>query len=142
MAKRFRGNYESYLTSYYKQTEKLKRKGRTMYDDRPYSRTEFETMYRATRNDLIEEVKEGKRKTVGNVTQNIVRKQAYEFTDKQAKAMSTAAELTGQKLTYTQIRTGEFDWEQIKQARKDLLSAGIKKKEVALIIAQTYFGSD
>lgn len=141
MATKFRGQYEAYKREYALQQAKLRRKGYEMYSPR-YSELEFSTMYVAKRNEFKELIKEGKRKQIGNITQSLVREQAYEFSSSQAKAMKEAAKVTNQDLTYTQIRKGQFDWSKISADRSTLIGAGVSKADVAIIIAQTYFGSE
>lgn len=136
-----RANYESYKKTYRKKQNTLTKKGLQMYDSM-LTKSEFEAVYEATRNDLKQLVKEGKRKVVGNVTQTIVTEQTYEYTQKQGKALQKYAEATGQNLTQQQIRAGQLDWDVLRDAQIELKELGYSKEEVRTIIGQEYFGSE
>ena len=135
-----KANYESYKTAYRKKQNMLTKKGLQMYDQM-LTKSEFEAVYEATRNDLKQLVKEGKRKVIGNVTQTIVTEQTYEYTQKQGKALAKYAEETGQNLTQQQIRAGELDWSMLEDRQIELKQLGIKGKELQFIIGQEFFGS-
>lgn len=135
-----RANYDSYKAAYRKQQNKLTSKGLAMYD-RMYTKSEFEAVYEATRNDLKELVRKGKRKVIGNVTQTIVTEQAYEYSQKQGKALAQYAKETGQKLTQQQIRAGQIDWSMLEDRQYELKEAGLKSGDISLIIGQEFFGS-
>lgn len=138
--KKSKAKYPAYVKSYGTQQDKLLKKGLSMRSPM-LSQREFEAVYAATRNDLAQDVKMGKRKVIGNVTQNIVRSQAYSYSPKQAKAMMKAAEVTGQKLSYTQIRAGQFDWTQINQSYMNMLEKGMSMAAIADDLGKTFFGS-
>lgn len=136
-----RANYESYKVAYRKKQNALTRKGLQMYDSM-LTKSEFEAVYEATRNDLKAMVKSGERKVIGNVTQTIVTEQTYEYTQKQGKALQKYAEATGQNLTQQQIRAGQLDWTMLEDKEIELKELGLSKKEVRETIAQLYFGSE
>lgn len=136
-----RANYESYKTAYNKKRNMLTRKGLSMYDQM-LTKSEFEAVYEATRNDLKQLVKEGKRKVVGNVTQTIVTEQTYEFTQKQGKALAEYAKATGQNLTQQQIRAGQIDWTMLEDKQIELRQQGLSSREVSEVVGQLYFGSE
>lgn len=136
-----KANYESYKKAYFKKEDMLNKKGLQMYD-KILSRREFEAVYEATRNELKRQVKEGKRKVIGNVTQTIVTEQTYEYSQKQGKALQKYAEATGQNLTQQQIRAGQIDWSILKEAQIELKELGYSNAEVRTIIGQEYFGSE
>lgn len=136
-----KANYESYKKAYFKKENMLNKKGLQMYD-KILSRREFEAVYEATRNELKRQVKEGKRKVIGNVTQTIVTEQTYEYSQKQGKALQKYAEATGQNLTQQQIRAGQIDWNILKEAQIELKELGYSNAEVRTIIGQEYFGSE
>lgn len=135
-----KANYDSYVKAYLKKQESLRKKGLQMYDSM-YSKSQFEYMYEATRNDLKREVAKGKRKVIGNVTQTMVSEQAYEYTQKQGTALKKYAEATGQKLSVSQIRAGLLDWGQLKEYQAELKSQGFSGKEINEMVGQAYFGS-
>lgn len=136
-----RANYESYKAAYRKKQNALTRKGLQMYDSM-LTKSEFEAVYEATRNDLKEMVKKGERKVIGNVTQTIVTEQTYEYTQKQGKALAEYAKATGQNLTQQQIRAGQLDWSMLEDRQIELKQMGLSKAEVRTIIGQEYFGSE
>lgn len=143
MAKSVKGpSYEAYKAAYKKEAAKLSKKGLSMYM-RMYTEGEFKTMYRARRNKFVDLVAKGKRKVVGNVTESLVRSQAYEYSYEQGKSLLKAAKATGQKLNIYQIRSnGKFDWSVIQERRKELISSGLSTNEVQIIIGQEFFGSE
>ena len=136
-----RANYESYKAAYRKKQNALTRKGLQMYDTM-LTKSEFEAVYEATRNDLKEMVKKGDRKVIGNVTQTIVTEQTYEYTQKQGKALAEYAKATGQNLTQQQIRAGQLDWTMLEDRQIELRQMGLSKAEVRTMIGQEYFGSE
>lgn len=143
MAKSVKGpNYDAYKAAYKKEAAKLAKKGLSMYV-RMYTEIEFRTMYRARRNKFVSLVASGKRKVVGNVTESLVRSQAYEYSYAQGQKLLKAAKATGQSLNIYQIRSGGmFDWDMIEQRREELISSGLSNDKVKLIIGQEFFGSE
>lgn len=149
--KQSRASYSAYLEAYNKQERKLNKKGLEMNQDK-LTRRQFEAVYSATRNDLKKEVSTGDRKVIGNVTQYIVREQAYKVSHKQYKFLRDAYKLnidyeakeeaklaklegrdfdveafkkTQKRATAMQIRTGKIDFSFLKYKYaeyKDLLS--------------------
>ena len=136
-----KANYESYKNAYRKKQNMLTRKGLQMYDTM-LTKSEFEAVYEATRNDLKQLVKSGKRKVIGNVTQTIVTEQTYEYTQKQGKALAEYAKATGQNLTQQQIRAGQIDWSMLEDKQNELKRMGLSGKEINETIGQLYFGSE
>lgn len=136
-----RANYNSYKDAYRKQQNKLTRKGLTMYDSM-LTKSEFEAVYEATRNDLKAQVAKGERKVIGNVTQTIVTEQTYEYSQKQGKALAKYAKESGQKLTQQQIRAGQIDWSVLEARQAELRIAGLTGSEIKAVIGQEYFGSE
>lgn len=136
-----KANYESYKAAYRKKQNALTRKGLQMYDTM-LTKSEFEAVYEATRNDLKAMVKKGERKVIGNVTQTIVTEQTYEYTQRQGKALAEYAKATGQNLTQQQIRAGQLDWSMLEDKQIELRNLGLSKAEVRETIGQLYFGSE
>lgn len=136
-----RANYDSYKEAYRKQQNKLTRKGLTMYDSM-LTKSEFEAVYEATRNDLKAQVAKGDRKVIGNVTQTIVTEQTYEYSQKQGKALAKYAKESGQKLTQQQIRAGQINWSVLEARQAELKAAGLTGSEIKTVIGQEYFGSE
>ena len=99
MSKNYNGpSYKSYVKAYKAKQAVLNKKGLSMYDTM-YTKAEFKAVYKATRNDLKEEVSKGKRKVVGNITQTMITEQSYKYSQRQGKAFAIYAEKTEQKLT-------------------------------------------
>lgn len=136
-----RANYESYKEAYRKKQNSLTKKGLSMYDSM-LTKSEFEAVYEATRNDLKAMVNRGERKVIGNVTQTIVTEQTYEYTQRQGKALAEYAKATGQNLTQQQIRAGQLDWSMLEDKQIELKNLGLSKAEVRETIGQLYFGSE
>ena len=136
-----KANYESYKAAYRKKQNMLTRKGLQMYDQM-LTKSEFEAVYEATRNDLKEMVKKGDRKVIGNVTQTIVTEQTYEYTQRQGKALAEYAKATGQNLTQQQIRAGQLDWTMLEDRQIELRAQGLSPRDVRKTIGQEYFGSE
>ena len=136
-----RANYDSYKAAYRKQQNKLTRKGLQMYDSM-LTKSEFEAVYEATRNDLKAQVAKGDRKVIGNVTQTIVTEQTYEYSQRQGKALAKYAKESGQKLTQQQIRAGQIDWTALETRQAELRAAGLTGGEIKTIVGQEYFGSE
>ena len=136
-----RANYESYKAAYRKKQNSLTKKGLQMYDSM-LTKSEFEAVYEATRNDLKAMVKRGERKVIGNVTQTIVTEQTYEYSQRQGKALAEYAKATGQNLTQQQIRAGQLDWTMLEDKQIELKNLGLSKAEVREQIGQLYFGSE
>lgn len=136
-----KANYESYKKAYRKKQNMLTRKGLQMYDSM-LTKSEFEAVYEATRNDLKQLVKEGKRAVIGNVTQTIVTEQTYEYSQKQGKALAEYAKASGQNLTQQQIRAGQLDWSMLEDRQIELREQGLSPRDVRLVIGQEFFGSE
>ena len=136
-----KANYESYKAAYRKKQVMLTKKGLSMYDQM-LTKSEFEAVYEATRNDLKAMVKKGERKVIGNVTQTIVTEQTYEYTQKQGKALAEYAKATGQNLTQQQIRAGELDWSMLEDRQIELREQGLSPRDIRKTIGQEYFGSE
>lgn len=136
--------YDAYVQAYEKRKEELRRKGLTMYE-RKYTKLEYDTTYTAIRNDRKREIREGKRKTVGDINRQMVNEQTYEYSLKQGRAMQKAIEVqTGNKYKIADIRAGVFkiDWNEIKYRREELKEQGKSTWEIKKIIGQEYFGSE
>lgn len=133
--------YTDYLKAYNKKANQLAKRGYSMYDSQ-LSYDEYHTVYTALRNTRLDEVARGERSKVTNVMRDLVNKQAYQFTKKQAMAQHKAAEELGIKSTLQGLMVGNENLSKIIKEQSDLLkSTGLSNKEVQLIISQEYFGS-
>lgn len=148
-----RKTYRTYLNEFKKVARKLAKKGYEPYEQ-PYSRSEwYNTLSneRLTRTQLI---KMGKRKTIGNITRDIVSQQVYarsgDFGRNAVKALNKfykehdIKDDSGKikKMTLTQARfADEKDFEGIKEYYHQLTDGGMKGKEAGEMIAGEFFGS-
>ena len=85
--RRSRKRYEDYLDQFEARKENFESRGLDFYDPVPLSYRDWKTVHAEKINDLRQDVKEGKRKTVGNVNREIVSDQAYELSSKQADVL-------------------------------------------------------
>ena len=153
--------YNIYLTQYNKKQRTLGKIGLTMYDKEYSSVREFKEEYLRTKNTLKQEIKEGKRTSVGNVQQYLISKQAYKYSQKQVKALfesDTFIEEHGDdidelSLEYSKnemmrlYRSGELldesGWfDAIRAERQRLFESGLTKEQVRKAISQTFYGSE
>ena len=93
-----KASYESYIKQFNAKKAEFEKwnlmnpdKPQKFHDPAPLSKIEFQTVYAGERNRRKEEVAQGNRKSVGNVTRAIVEAQAHEITQAQAKAFAEAA---------------------------------------------------
>ena len=133
-------SYESYVEQYREKQNKLTAKGLQMYD-RMYTEREFDMVYKAIRNDRREMVANGELRSIGNITREVVTRQAYELSYKQGKSSAEYARRTGQKLTQQQIRAGQVDWSALREYQEELEEQGLSSYEISEEIATLLFGS-
>ena len=79
-------DYEAYKKWYYKQEQVNLKAGKPMYITM-YTYQEAKEVYDLTKQDLLEDVRKGKRGTVGNVYQYMAREQQSELSYKRAQAV-------------------------------------------------------
>lgn len=82
--RRSRKQYRDYLDQFEARKENFESRGLDFYDPVPLTYRDWKTVHAEKINDLREDIKEGKRKTVGNVNREIVSDQAYELSSRQA----------------------------------------------------------
>lgn len=85
--RRSRKQYDSYLREFAARKENFESRGLEFYDPVPLTYRDFKTVRAEKINDLKLDIKEGKRKYVGNVNREIVSDQAYELSSKQANVL-------------------------------------------------------
>lgn len=85
--RRQRKQYESYLSQFEARKRTFYERGLDFYDPNALSFRDWKTVYLEKLNDLKIDIKEGKRKTVGNVNREIVSDQAYELSSRQADVL-------------------------------------------------------
>ena len=74
-----RSQYRDYLEQFEARRENFESRGLEFYDPVPLTYRDFKTVRAEKINDLKLDIKEGKRKSVGNVNREIVSDQAYEL---------------------------------------------------------------
>lgn len=145
MAKISKGpNYKSYVNAYNKKKLQLAKKGLSMVDTK-LTKSEFKFAYKLERQQMVKLVKEGKRKVVGNITQNIVSEQAYAKSLSQARTLKYAYKNMGLNVSIQAIRENTIQAQEASMALSDIykgyLDSGISLSDAAALISQVYFGS-
>lgn len=82
-----RAQYRDYLEQFEARRENFESRGLEFYDPVPLTYRDFKTVRAEKINDLKLDIKEGKRKSVGNVNREIVSDQAYELSSRQADVL-------------------------------------------------------
>ena len=82
-----RSQYRDYLEQFEARRENFESRGLEFYDPVPLTYRDFKTVRAEKINDLKLDIKEGKRKSVGNVNREIVSDQAYELSSRQADVL-------------------------------------------------------
>lgn len=82
-----RSLYRDYLEQFEERRKNFESRGLEFYDPVPLTYRDFKTVRAEKINDLKLDIKEGKRKSVGNVNREIVSDQAYELSSRQADVL-------------------------------------------------------
>lgn len=82
-----RRQYNDYLDQFEARKENFESRGLDFFDPTPLTFRDYRTVHAEKLNDLKQDIKEGKRKTVGNVNREIVSDQAYELSSRQADVL-------------------------------------------------------
>ena len=82
-----RRQYDDYLEQFEARKLNFESRGLEFYDPVPLTYRDFKTVRAEKINDLKLDIKEGKRKSVGNVNREIVSDQAYELSSRQADVL-------------------------------------------------------
>ena len=85
--RRSRRQYEDYLKQFEARKENFESRCLDFFDPVPLTYRDYKTVHAEKINDLKLDIKEGKRKTVGNVNREIVSDQAYELSSRQADVL-------------------------------------------------------
>lgn len=85
--RRARRQYQDYLDKFKARRENFESRGLEFYDPIPLTYRDFKTVRAEKINDLKLDIKEDKRKTVGDVNREIVSDQAYELSSRQADVL-------------------------------------------------------
>lgn len=145
MAKKSAGpNYSSYVKAYKKKEQQMHKKGLSMRDSM-FTKSEFEFAYKLERQQMTKLVKEGKRKVVGNITQNLVSEQTYEKSLAQARGLREAYKEAGINISIQAIRENTAKAQEASLVLDDIyhgyIDSGMTSAEAAGLISQLYFGS-
>lgn len=157
-AKRSVKRYNSYLKSFRARKEQLLSRGLTPYESDPLSYRDYKYIYSEERNDRLDEIAKGERKSLGNINAKIISDQVYELSEKQAYSifdyLKTLSEEERAEIGFNyknintaimKIREGRFVkedlglWDIIKARRKELFNSGKSKSEVAEIVSNEFF---
>ena len=79
--------YQNYKNQFESRKENFESRGLDFFDPVPLTYRDWKTVYAEKVNDLKQDIKEGKRRTVGNVNREIVSDQAYELSSRQAEVL-------------------------------------------------------
>lgn len=138
-------SYLSYLEAYNKKANFIKDKYGERMQEPKLTREEFLFAYKTERAKMKVLVSEGKRKQIGNITQNIVSKQAYKTSQGQALALKGAYKELGEDVKLVDIRFGNAITDELNEELKDIYyeqrRAGMSGKQAKEYISQIYFGS-
>ena len=85
--RRSRRQYENYLDQFEARKETFESRGLDFYDPVALTYRDWKTVHAEKINDLKMDIKEGKRKSIGNVNREIVSDQAYELSSRQADVL-------------------------------------------------------
>lgn len=85
--RRSRKQYENYLEQFEARKANFEARGLDFYDPNALTYRDWKTVHAEKINDLKLDIKEGKRKTIGNVNREIVSDQAYELSSRQADVL-------------------------------------------------------
>ena len=137
-------NYNSYVKAYKKKQEQMHKKGLAMRDSM-FTKSEFEFAYKLERQQMVKLVKEGKRKVVGKITQNLVSEQTYEKSLSQARGLREAYKEAGINVSIQAIRENTVKAQEASLVLGDIyqgyIESGMTSSEAAGLISQLYFGS-
>lgn len=138
--------YENYLDKYAKQAAKMKKNyGQDMYAP-AYSFEQFKRIIPLERDRLT-----AAGKSTANATMNLVRRQAYEMSQKQAEAgykmfreQLQFVPQTGKRITVYDFRAKAFGtdiwWSMIEARRGELYASGASKNTVRETITEEFYG--
>lgn len=140
-------DYEAYKKWYYKQEQVNLRQGKPMYITM-YTYQEAKEVYDLTKQDLIEDVRKGKRGTVGNVYQYMAREQQAELSYKRAKAVYQYVKETGQDISFKELRymtakqlKNNIDWFHLEVQKEKWRDKGWDITKINEQVSINYFGS-
>ena len=140
-------DYEAYKKWYYKQEQVNLRKGMPMYLTM-YTYQEAKEVYAFTKQDLLEDVRNGKRGSVGNVYQYMAREQQAELSYKRTRAVYQYVKETEQDISFKELRymTNEqlkknIDWSFLEVQKQVWTDRGWDITKINAQVSINYFGS-
>lgn len=86
--RRSRKQYKNYLEQFEARKETFESRGLDFYDPIALTYRDWKTVHAEKINDLKMDIKEGKRKSIGNVNREIVSDQAYELSSRQSDVLA------------------------------------------------------
>ena len=141
-------DYEAYKKWYYKQEQVNLRKGKPMYLNM-YTYQEAKLIYDFTKEDLLEDVRKGKRGTVGNVYQYMAREQQAELSYKRTMAVYQYVKETGQDISFKELRymtsqqlKNNIDWSFLEVQKQIWTDKGWDITKINQQVSINYYGSD
>lgn len=141
-------DYEAYKKWYYKQEQVNLRKGKPMYLNM-YTYQEAKLIYDFTKEDLLEDVRKGKRGTVGNVYQYMAREQQAELSYKRTMAVYQYVKETGQDISFKELRymtsqqlKNNIDWSFLDVQKQIWKDRGWDITKINEQVSINYYGSD
>ena len=142
--RRSRKQYKNYLEQFEARKETFESRGLDFYDPVALTYRDWKTVHAEKINDLKMDIKEGKRKSIGNVNREIVSDQAYELSSRQSDVLADylledeegieRINLKKKIDLMMKIRQGEFIkediglWEMINDFRSDYFSLSSDEK--------------
>lgn len=149
--KNFDRMYKEYIYKFNKAREKALLKGDPIFDETPFTKVEFQTMYSAKQNDMR---KEGRTVTEKKTIDALIDSQVYSRSLAQGQALQRAAAKKGIELTVHEARVwggiedktnAPFNvkafWDEIRVTQSNLREQGYSSNEIAKFIAIEFFGS-
>lgn len=138
--------YEAYSQLYDKAQAKMNKAGYTMAAEK-LSKEEYAVTYQAEKNDRQQAIREGKRKTVGDINRQFVKEATYEKSAKQASGYVKAMKEKDPnfKGSVRDVRAGKvkFDEAAIAERYNQLKNnAMLSPFAAGKMIGQEYFGSE
>lgn len=150
MARRTKKNisYKKYVKAYQSRQRTLRKKGYEM-EYEMLDKRQFREQYKRFYNTRMQEIKEGKRKTFGNIYGEIASTQVSDVSYKQAKNIQEAGRRQGYNFDIIKIRRanmktdpdmGEF-WDFIDEYYWSGIDSGLDSVEMNKLLGQNFFGS-
>lgn len=140
-------DYEAYKKWYYKQEQVNLRAGKPMYTTM-YNYEEAKLVYDFTKEDLTDDVRKGKRGTIGNIYQYMAREQQAEVSYKVTKALYQYVKATGQDISFKELRyftkqqlKNNIDWSYVEIQKQIWLDRGWDLTKINKQVSINYYGS-